>query len=700
MTRRSFTRLEWAALAFLLPACGGNDASSRSSASAGGTDSATAGTSITSGGTTATGGATDSAGGTSMGSASATGGSSGGTTSGDTGGTTGGTGGTGAPPCMSNADCENSPDGPVCDNGSCVPCTPQDDVCGEGTYCDPNNTCVPGCLDQEDCPANLTCDTNNNVCVGCVQDTDCGLGTVCDMGTCVPGCTQQQPCQPGFACCSDECVDIDTDPNNCGMCGNVCSFANATAVCDMGSCTLDACDAGFDDCNQNPADGCETNGVCACTPGSQQACYTGPANTENVGVCTGGTQTCNAQGTGWGPCMGEVLPGPELCANGKDDDCNGITDDDPDNDNDGWTVCGGDCCDSQGPNCLNPELVNPGAFEVGGNSVDDDCDGTVDNPLPACDAGLASNSGVPNDYAKAIDLCQFTTENPPNPEDRIWGVIQSQLLLASGNGAPDSTSRSIRNGFGSVITNRFGQRLAVLSTGSAADNAGDTNPNFSNFQDGLDTGTSSSFPPDYQTLPNAPGCPDPSGNTANNPVNLKIRVRVPTNAQSFSVDMYFFSAEYPEYVCTKFNDFFVTLLDSTGMGNPNDKNIAVYDDGNNLWPVGVNILKAAAGLFTQCSGGAISQCGGGGTYNGCVSTMELNGTGFDQQGTTFYSCGYGGRYGGGTGWLKMSGNVTPGETMEIRFIIWDTSDGLFDSLVLLDNWQWSVQASQPGVTPG
>jgi hypothetical protein len=37
--------------------------------------------------------------------------------------------------------------------------------------------------------------------------------------------------------------------------------------------------------------------------------------------------------------------------------------------------------------------------------------------------------------------------------------------------------------------------------------------------------------------------------------------------------------------------------------------------------------------------------------------------------------------------------------MEIRFAIWDTGDSYWDSLVLLDDWVWSVQASQPGVQP-
>jgi hypothetical protein len=217
-------------------------------------------------------------------------------------------------------------------------------------------------------------------------------------------------------------------------------------------------------------------------------------------------------------------------------------------------------------------------------------------------------------------------------------------------------------------------------------------------------GTSSTFPQPWfadngNALPNAPGCPAPAGNTAFNPVMLRLQVRVPTNAQSFSVRMYFFSAEYPEYVCTPFNDFFVALIDSSA-ANPADGNIAIYDDGNDLWPVGVNILDAASGLFTQCTNGSISQCGGGGSYNGCTGTAELNGTGFDTQSSTDLSCGFSGRHGGGTGWLTLSGNVTPGEVMTLRFAVWDTGDELFDSLVLLDDFQWSVQASQPGVTPG
>jgi hypothetical protein len=132
---------------------------------------------------------------------------------------------------------------------------------------------------------------------------------------------------------------------------------------------------------------------------------------------------------------------------------------------------------------------------------------------------------------------------------------------------------------------------------------------------------------------------------------------------------------------------------------PADKNIAIYSDMGNDWPVGVNLVSAAPGLFTQCANGPISQCGTASAYGGCTSTADLAGTGFDTAGSTPFSCSYAGAHGGGTGWLTMSSPVVPGETIEIRFAIWDTSDGLFDSLVLLDDFQWSVQGSDPGVAP-
>ena len=59
-------------------------------------------------------------------------------------------------------------------------------------------------------------------------------------------------------------------------------------------------------------------------------------------------------------------------------------------------------------------------------------------------------------------------------------------------------------------------------------------------------------------------------------------------------------------------------------------------------------------------------------------------------------CGANNQLGGGTGWLVTTGNVKPGETMELRFAVWDTNDPWYDSVVLLDACQWSLPATEPG----
>lgn len=216
-----------------------------------------------------------------------------------------------------------------------------------------------------------------------------------------------------------------------------------------------------------------------CTPGASQSCYSGPQGTEGVGACASGTQTCDDDGT-WGSCEGDVVPSTEICGNDVDDDCNGAVDDDVDNDGDGWTTCGGDCCDVAGGTCLDPELVNPGAYEYVGNDVDDNCNGVIDEAAQTCDDGLASNSASPLDYAKAMDLCQFTTESPSDPEDRIWGVISAKLSLANGGGSPQAVQRAIRQSFGNAIAKQAGKNMAIFSSGHAAA-TGDTTPDYAGF---------------------------------------------------------------------------------------------------------------------------------------------------------------------------------------------------------------------------
>jgi hypothetical protein len=115
-------------------------------------------------------------------------------------------------------------------------------------------------------------------------------------------------CNSGYRDCnanklSDGCeINSNTDPNNCGNCGQVCSNNNmATRTCAAGACNGN-CTGTFRDCNTNKlSDGCEidiaTNadncGLCGrvCS-GNHMAARTCGGSACN-GACATGWQDCN-----------------------------------------------------------------------------------------------------------------------------------------------------------------------------------------------------------------------------------------------------------------------------------------------------------------------------------------------------------------------------------------------------------------------
>ena len=143
-------------------------------------------------------------------------------------------------------------------------------------------------------------------------------------------------------------------------------------------------------------------------------------------------------------------------------------------DADGWAVADGDCCDDSGQSCGDEApWVNPGAFDVNGNGIDDDCDGTIDNP-PATDCSTAHKftALTGTDLAQSIDFCQTTTEGPPLP-NRTWGVIDAALFRASGS---DSDTYLVN--FQAAVLVEFGNAgngplanatMAALATKTARD---------------------------------------------------------------------------------------------------------------------------------------------------------------------------------------------------------------------------------------
>lgn len=144
--------------------------------------------------------------------------------------------------CLSDAQCSGNT--PRCDTttNTCVACIPgATDNCPTGQYCRPDNRCEQGCKTGADCPSGVC--LPNHSCQMCTSDTQCAAGNVCQNGTCVGACSATAPCGANETCCSGRCEALQTDPNNCGVCGRACG---ANQACCAGACksTLATTDCG------------------------------------------------------------------------------------------------------------------------------------------------------------------------------------------------------------------------------------------------------------------------------------------------------------------------------------------------------------------------------------------------------------------------------------------------------------------------
>ena len=407
----------------------------------------------------------------------------------------------------------------------------------------------------------------------------------------------------------------------------------------------------------------------ACSAGAGGAVF-GTTSTSGVGGGSGTTGSESTTGSGMG---GDDIgfDGGPAGSGGGPPTCNSAPNEDKDMD--GFTVVDKDCNDCD-PN------VNPGAIEViapmdadGGvpEPADEDCDGMVDNVILDCDDGLAVDSNDPMSGAKAVELCKASTG--PNS----WGVVSAKWVMADGTppvqGPNFDLGHGILSAFGPNVNVQGGKRMLGLSSGTARQ---PTDPGYapvSGFDKGFTGNSPQGFPKE------SPACPGTITGQPHDPAGLEVVVKAPTNAHGFSFDFNFFTYEWPNWICSQYNDFFVALLTPIPMGQQ-DGNISFDSQGN---PVSVNnaFLEVCG-----CPGGPPCLAGGK-NFTCLLGNAGLAGTGFQDQFSDHAS----------TGWLVTKAPVEPGQQITIRWAVYDSGDGILDSSTLVDNWQW---IAEPGTTVG
>ena len=192
------------------------------------------------------------------------------------------------------------------------------------------------------------------------------------------------------------CQDLDRDGYSDRICGgNDCNDNNPNIKPGV----VEICTDGLDnDCN-GFADSLDQSCVSsACNSGDTRECGL------NVGACRKGTQTCS--GSVWGTCIGETKPNKEVCGDGLDNDCNGLTD------------CSDAEC-SEYPNCA-----------VGGE--DRDSDGLLDSWELEYFGSLEVQSGEDDfDGDGYTNAQEYANNTNPTLEDKKTSVITIIIIVVA-----------------------------------------------------------------------------------------------------------------------------------------------------------------------------------------------------------------------------------------------------------------------------
>lgn len=158
------------------------------------------------------------------------------------------------------------------------------------------------------------------------------------------------------------------------------------------------------------------------------------------------------------------------------------------------------------------------------------------------------------------------------------------------------------------------------------------------------------------------------GNGAYDYAELRLSGQVPQSVSGFSYNFAFFSTEYPVYYKSSYNDMYIAWLESEAWTG----NVSFDEQGN---PISLN-----AGFLDYKDAPNNHDC------PAPCQAPELQGTAMQGH--------------AGTKWLSTSAGVVPGEEFTIVFAIFDLSDNILDSVVIIDNFEWNCDGGPPITIPG
>ncbi len=312
------------------------------------------------------------------------------------------------------------------------------------------------------------------------------------------------------------------------------------------------------------------------------------------------------------------------------------------------------------------------------------------------DAGADSDSDTDSDGDSDVDGgpiemdCSNCSAVGPSLDNMVCAVdlCDTDVVLGNSYDSPGEFDTDVDAGWGCALEDTY---EAVARFGGDSNHLEPKlNASYALMASGLATGTvHSTWCDDMSVLLFDEWSSD--GYNIHDVMEWKLTLKAPDDAKSFKFKYVFFSEEFDEYIGLEFNDKFYVILEapSTNGEAPTVINFTECREPS------IHYDFICGTQHNDCTLGerycyiavnsALSECC---WYNGCLDGFagtDIAGTGYECAASEIDDLDMNGS---STGWLQTAWRIMGGETFTITFHIHDTNDGIFDSEVILDSFEF------------